>query len=58
MQRVTKIVQANPLFFAFLLPMATDCIVTLLGQAPLYWQSYRNVNEVSPAYFFLGVVKK
>jgi hypothetical protein len=29
MQRVRKAVQANPLFFAFLLPMVTDGMVTL-----------------------------
>lgn len=55
MLRVTKVVQANPLFFAFLLPIATDGIVTLVGQGPSYWQSYRNVNEASPAYFFLAI---
>jgi hypothetical protein len=39
MQRVTKAMQANPLFFAFLLPMVTDSALTLVGQAPSYWQS-------------------
>lgn len=55
MQRVTKAVQANPLFFAFLLPMVTDGMVTLVGQGPSYWQSYSNVDEASPAYFFLAI---
>ena len=55
MQRVLKVVQANPLFFVFLLPMATDLIVTLVGQGPKYWHDYSQVNEMSPGYFLLAI---
>ena len=54
MQRVLKVVQAKPLFFVFLLPMATDLIVTLVGQGPKYCQDYSQVNVMSPGYFLLA----
>ena len=54
MQQVTRAIKANPLFLAFLLPMVTDGVVTLVGQDRSYWQGYHNVNEYGPAYFLLA----
>ena len=54
MQQALKIVKANPLWFAFLLPVVTDCVVTLVGQASTYWQNNSGVNEMGPAYFLLA----
>lgn len=49
-----QIISKNPLFFAWLLPAATDGIVTLAGQDKSYWWNYQLANEASPAYYFLA----
>jgi hypothetical protein len=54
MQKAIKVVKANPLWFSFLFPMLTDGVVTLVGQAPSYWQHNSRVNEMGPAYFLLA----
>ena len=54
MKRMMKAIKANPLFLAFLLPMVTDGVVTLVGQDSSYWQGYHKVNEGGPAYFLLA----
>lgn len=52
---IKKIIQRNPLFFAFLLPAVTDGLTTLLGQNKNYWFGSKIINEASPAYYFLVV---
>lgn len=54
MQSIIRAIKANPLFLAFLLPMVTDGVVTLVGQDRSYWQGFHNVNEGGPAYFLLA----
>lgn len=48
-----KLINKNPLYFAFFLPALMDGVTTLLGQGSQYWGSSRVVNEASPAYYFL-----
>lgn len=48
-----KIINNNPLYFAFFIPAVVDGILTLVAQGPEYWSSIRKVNEASPAYYFL-----
>ncbi len=48
-----KLLNKNPLFFAFLFPALVDGIITLVGQSSDYWQGVKVVNEASPAYYFL-----
>jgi len=48
-----KLVNRNPLFFAFFFPALVDGVMTLLGQGSEYWNASRVVNEASPAYYFL-----
>lgn len=50
-----KLYKDNPLFFSFLFPMLTDCILTLAGQDSSYWINFQSANEMSPAYFFMAV---
>src|SRR5437899_12115617 len=51
---MNRALKANPLFFAFILPLLTDSIVTLLGQDALYYRSPSTANEMGVAYFFLA----
>lgn len=48
-------IKRNPLFFMFFLPMSFDALLTVLGQAPEYWQNYYLVNEASPVYIVLTI---
>ena len=48
-----KIINKNPLYFAFLLPAIIDGFLTLFGQSSQYWSANRIVNEASPVYYFL-----
>lgn len=50
-----KIINHNPLFFAFFLLALTDGVLTLIGQGVDYWDHLRTVNEASPAYYFLKI---
>ncbi len=50
---IKKLINKNPLYFAFFLPALIDGVATLLGQGSQYWGSSRVVNEASPAYYFL-----
>ncbi len=48
-----KIIDRNPLFFAFFVPGLVDMVMTLVGQSSTYWKFGSSVNEASPAYYFL-----
>lgn len=54
MNSIKKAFKSNPLYFSYLLPMAMDGTVTLLGQDRSYWLNYKSANEMSPAYFFMA----
>lgn len=48
-----KLLEKNPLFFAFFFPAVADGILTLLGQDFSYWAG-EAANEASPAYYVLN----
>lgn len=51
-----KILQSNPLFIVFALPIVVDVFGTVLGQPPEYWSSgYKVFNEAVPIYPLLQI---
>ncbi len=53
--QLEKIISKNPLFYIFVFPAVVDMLLTVIGQDEAYWQSFKNVNEASPAYIILVV---
>lgn len=55
--RVMKnIIDSNPLFFVFAVPVVVDVIGTVLGQPPAYWQSGHKIfREAVPVYPLLQI---
>lgn len=46
----------NPLFVTFLVPMVVDIVGTVTGQDSIYWNShYQSFNEAAPVFIFLQI---
>jgi hypothetical protein len=53
---VKKLLNTNPLFTIFAIPIVVDIVGTVLGQPPEYWTSgYKVFNEALPIYPLLTI---
>jgi len=51
-----SLINANLLFYVFLLPVVGDVVGTVLGQSESYWSShYQKINEAAPVYPLLQI---